>query len=345
VREDKGKGKLTAREKIAVVGAGSWGTALAIHLGRAGHDVCLWGRDAALVEEIVAARSNPRYLSGLTLPELVIPTADLVEALDDTACIVFAVPSHGLRAVVSAAAPWIDRRAIIVSATKGLENDSHLRMSQVIDEETASARRVVVVSGPSFAAEVATGLPTAVLAASSDTAAAAYVQDRFRGPAFRLYVSDDVAGVEIGAALKNVIAIAAGVVEGIGLGHNAMAALITRGLAEISRLACAEGGRRETLAGLSGLGDLVLTCTSDLSRNRYVGVELGRGRSLLDILSGMRMVAEGVRTTNAALALGERHGIELPIASEMSAVLENRRSPREGVEALMGRRQRAEADR
>jgi glycerol-3-phosphate dehydrogenase (NAD(P)+) len=336
---------VTQHEQIAVIGAGSWGTALAIHLGRAGHEVRLWGRDAGLVAETAAARSNPRYLSGVPLPESVIPTADLIEALHETVVVVFAVPSHGLRAIVASAAPWIDRKAILVSATKGLETDSMLRMSQVIDEETGASRRVVVLSGPSFAEEVALGLPSAVLAASKDADAAAYVQDRFRSPAFRLYASDDVAGVEIGAALKNVIAIAAGVVEGLGLGHNSMAALITRGLAEISRLACAEGGRRETLAGLSGLGDLVLTCTGDLSRNRYVGIELGRGRSLTEILAGMRMVAEGVRTTSAALALGARHGIELPIAAEMSAVLESRRSPREAVDALMGRRQRPEAER
>jgi glycerol-3-phosphate dehydrogenase (NAD(P)+) len=218
-------------------------------------------------------------------------------------------------------------------------------MSIVLEEEGQAKRPVVVLSGPSFAAEVARGLPTAVLAASRDAHAAAYVQDRFRGPALRLYASDDVAGVEIGAAMKNVIAIAAGAVEGLGLGHNAMAALITRGLVEISRLADAEGGRRETLAGLSGLGDLVLTCTGDLSRNRHVGIELGRGRSLAEILQGMRMIAEGVRTTAAALALGARHGIELPITAEMAAVLDGRRSPAEAVDALMGRKQRAEADR
>jgi glycerol-3-phosphate dehydrogenase (NAD(P)+) len=203
---------------------------------------------------------------------------------------------------------------------------------------------VVVLSGPSFAVEVARGLPTAVLAASTDATAAAHIQETFRGPSFRLYASDDVAGVEIGGALKNVIAIAAGVVEGLGLGHNSMAALITRGLAEISRLAGAEGGRRETLSGLSGLGDLVLTCTGDLSRNRHVGIELGRGRALPDVLAGLHMVAEGVRTTGAALALGTRHGVELPIAAEMAAVLEGRRSPLEAVEILMGRRQRPEAD-
>src|SRR3989475_4022992 len=205
-------------------------------------------------------------------------------------------------------------------------------MSEVIAQEVGPAHPVVVLSGPSFAAEVAQQLPTAVLAASSDVQATELVQADFRGPYFRLYGSDDVIGVEIGGALKNIIAIAAGVVEGLGLGHNALAALITRGLAEVTRLACAAGGRRETLAGLSGLGDLVLTCTGDLSRNRHVGMELGRGRSLDDILSGMRMVAEGVRTTRAALALGERHGVELPIAAQMAAVLEGRTSPAEAVE-------------
>jgi glycerol-3-phosphate dehydrogenase (NAD(P)+) len=217
-------------------------------------------------------------------------------------------------------------------------------MSQVIDQEIRGRAPVVVLSGPTFASEVARGLPAAVLAASSNHAAAAGVQEQFRGRGLRLYASDDVAGVEIGGALKNVIAIAAGVVEGLGLGHNAMAALITRGLAEISRLACAEGARRDTLAGLSGLGDLVLTCTGDLSRNRHVGMELGRGRRLRDILAGMHMVAEGVKTTGAALALGARHGIELPIASQMQMVLEARTSPAEAVDALMGRRQRAEIE-
>jgi len=201
-----------------------------------------------------------------------------------------------------------------------------------------------VLSGPSFAVEVARGLPTAVVVASEDAAAAEFVQHHLKGPKFRLYASEDVAGVEIGGALKNVIAIAAGAVEGLGLGHNALAALITRGLVEISRLACAEGGRRDTLSGLSGLGDLTLTCTGDLSRNRHVGVELGRGRTLPAILSEMRMVAEGVRTTNAALALGARHGLELPIAAQMAAVLDARVSPREAVEALMLRRQRSETD-
>ena len=328
----------------AVLGAGSFGTALAIHLARAGHSVRLWARDAALVEELRSARVNSRYLPDQSLADGIQPTASLVTALHSARFVVVAVPSHGLRAVVRAALPHLETGAILVSTAKGIETDTLQRMSQVIDDETDGCCRTVVLSGPSFAAEVALGLPTAVLAASADATAAAAVQEHFRGPGLRLYANDDVPGVEIGGALKNVIAIAAGVVEGLHLGHNALAALITRGLAEISRLACAEGGKRETLSGLSGLGDLVLTCTGDLSRNRRVGIELGRGRSIGDILAGMRMVAEGVRTTGAALALGERHGIELPIAAQMKAVLDGRCPPAAAVETLMLRRQRAEVD-
>ena len=329
---------------MAVLGAGSWGTALGVHLARAGRTVRLWARDARLVEDMWRDRVNARYLPEVRLPDLLVPTSSLGVALEGAAFVIVAVPSHGLRAVMRAAAPHLTPGAIVVSAAKGLETDTLERMSQVIAEETSGGVPIVVLSGPSFAIEVARELPTAVLAASSSPEAAARVQEQFRGRGLRLYVSDDVAGVEIGGALKNVIAISAGVVEGLGLGHNAMAALITRGLTEISRLASAEGGRRETLAGLSGLGDLVLTCTGNLSRNRHVGVELGRGRSLDDILGGMRMVAEGVRTTGAALALGVRHEIELPIAAQMAAVLEGRRSAAEAVEVLMGRKQRPEAD-
>jgi glycerol-3-phosphate dehydrogenase (NAD(P)+) len=237
----------------------------------------------------------------------------------------------------------IPATAVIVSATKGLETGTLDRMSQVIAGE-APGRPIAVLSGPSFAIEVARGMPTAVVVASTDAAATARVQELLRGPSLRLYGSDDVTGVEFGGALKNVIAIAAGVVEGLGIGHNAMAALITRGLVEMSRLACAEGSRSDTLAGLSGLGDLVLTCTGDLSRNRRVGIELGRGRSLDDILGHMRMVAEGVRTTRAALALGERHGVELPLAAQMAAVLDGRATARDAVERLMLRPQRSERD-
>jgi glycerol-3-phosphate dehydrogenase (NAD(P)+) len=330
--------------RIAILGAGSWGTALAIHLARAGRTVRLWARDRELAAEVATTRTNPRYLCGVSLPQDVEVTSSMTGALDSAQFVVVAVPSHGLRAVVRLAAPALAANAIVVSATKGLEEESLRRMSQVIEEETDASLPVVVLSGPSFAAEVASGLPAAVLAASTNPAAVTRVQEQFRSRGMRLYGSDDVAGVEIGGALKNVIAIAAGVVEGLGLGHNAMAALITRGLAEISRLACAEGGRRDTLAGLSGLGDLVVTCTGDLSRNRYVGHELGRGRPLSDILSQMHMVAEGVRTTGAALALGARHELELPITAQMSAVLEGHSSPLEAVETLMGRRQKAEIE-
>src|SRR5213078_3106233 len=252
--------------------------------------------------------------------------------------------SHGCRAVMNGAASSLADGAVIVSATKGLEAGSLLRMSEVIAQEAGTAHPVVVLSGPSFAIEVARQLPTAILAASLDPIAIELVQHEFRGPSFRLYGSDDVIGVEIGAAMKNIIAIAAGVVEGLGLGHNALAALITRGLAEVSRIACAAGGRRETLAGLSGLGDLVLTCTGTLSRNRHVGIELARGRGLDEILDGMKMVAEGVLTTGAALSLGAQYGVELPIATQMAEVLSGRTDVRTALDALMLRRQRSETE-
>jgi glycerol-3-phosphate dehydrogenase (NAD(P)+) len=331
--------------QCAVLGAGSWGTALAVHLGHAGRNVTLWGRDGALVSEMSARRANPTYLPDVTFPALVQPTASLDAALGRARYVIVAVPSHGLRAVVRAAAPFIESNAILVSATKGLETDSLLRMSEVIAEETHARHPVVVLSGPSFAADVARQSPTALVAASVDDEAVRAVQHEFRASYFRLYGSDDVMGVELGAALKNIIAIAAGVVEALQLGHNALAALVTRGLAEISRLAFAMGARRETLAGLSGLGDLVLTCTGNLSRNRHVGLELGHGRSLESILAGMKMVAEGVLTTEAALALGVRHGVELPIAAQMADVLSGRKTPREAVGCLMLRPQRGESER
>jgi glycerol-3-phosphate dehydrogenase (NAD(P)+) len=330
--------------QIAVLGAGSWGTALAIHLGRTGHRVALWGRDPALLGEMTSRRANPTYLPDLILPPGVLPTPLVIDALAGVSHVVLAVPSHGLRAVVREAAPVVPRSAVLVSATKGIETDTLRRMSEVVLEETGGRHSVVVLSGPSFAAEVARQLPTALVAASADASALASVQKEFRGPFFRVYGSDDVVGVEIGAALKNVIAIAAGVVESLGLGHNALAALITRGLVEISRLSCAMGGQRETLAGLSGLGDLVLTCTGTLSRNRHVGLELGHGRALSEILAGMRMVAEGVRTTDAALALGARHGVELPIAAQMAEVLAGRKTPKDAVGDLMLRPQRGELE-
>jgi glycerol-3-phosphate dehydrogenase (NAD(P)+) len=329
---------------VAVLGAGSWGTALAVHLARVGHDVRLWARDAAFADEVQRRRANAVYLPDVTLPDAVSVSAALETTLRHCELIVSAIPSHGCRAVMRSAAPHVAPRATIVSATKGIEGDSLLRMSEVIASELGAERPVVVLSGPSFAREVAGQLPTAVLAASADQAAMDLVQAEFRGSYFRLYGSPDVVGVELAGALKNVIAIAAGVVEGLGLGHNALAALITRGLAEITRLVCAAGGRRETPAGLSGLGDLVLTCTGSLSRNRHVGVELARGRQLHDIVAGMKMVAEGVNTTSAALALGARFGVELPIAAQMSAVLDGRTDVRSALETLMLRRQRAESE-
>src|SRR5476649_1444320 len=315
---------------VAVLGAGSWGTALAVHLARVGHDVRLWARDRSLVDDMTVRRANIVYLPDVALPQTVLVTHALDRALAGTDLVVSAIPSHGCRAVMRAAAPHLRTRTTFVSATKGLEADSLLRMSEVIAQELGPRHPVVALSGPSFASEVAAQLPTAIVVASGDLEATELVQAEFRGPYFRLYGSDDMIGVEIGGALKNVIAIAAGVAEGLGLGHNALAALITRGLAEISRLACAAGGRRETLAGLSGLGDLVLTCTGSLSRNRHVGIELARGRSLHDILAGMKMIAEGVRTTGAALALGARYDVELPIATQMAEVFAGRVDARAG---------------
>jgi glycerol-3-phosphate dehydrogenase (NAD(P)+) len=329
---------------VAVLGAGSWGTALAAHLAQAGHQVRLWGRNADLIDEMKVRRANAVYLPDVVLPSGVAPTASMEDALHRAEIVVAALPSHGTRAVIRSAAPYISRQALIVSATKGLEQDTLLRISEVIAQEVRGARPVVVLSGPSFAIEVARKLPTAVAVACADPVLAEDVQREFRAAYFRLYASTDVIGVEIGGALKNIIAIAAGAVEGLGLGQNALAALITRGLAEITRLACAVGGRRETLAGLSGLGDLVLTCTGSLSRNRHVGAELAHGRPIAEVVAGMKMVAEGVRTTGAALALGRKHGVELPIATQMAEVLAGRRSSAAAVEELMLRPQKTEQE-
>ena len=313
-----------------------------MHLARVGHDAVLWARDAALVADMRQRRANAVYLPDVRFPDGLRVTADVQEVLADTDLVVWAVPSHGTRDVLQRVAPLIRPGTIVVSATKGLEQGTLFRVSEIFLQELGAGSRVAVLSGPSFAAELARQLPTAVSVASSDAAAVARVQAEFRAPHFRLYGTADVVGVEIGGATKNVIAIAAGVVEGLGLGHNALAGLITRGLAEISRLACAAGARPETLAGLTGLGDLVLTCTGTLSRNRHVGVELARGRPLQDVLAGMKMVAEGVRTTDAALALAARYGVELPIASQVAHLLAGRKDARTALEELMLRPQRAE---
>jgi glycerol-3-phosphate dehydrogenase (NAD(P)+) len=286
-------------------------------------------------------RANAVYLPDVVLPDAVHVIADLAEAATRARVVVLAVPTHGVRSVLRDIAPALDRRAIVVSASKGLEQDTHYRVSEIVVQELGPVR-VAVLSGPSFAAEVARQLPTAVSVASRDGQVVDALLDEFRAPYFRLYGTDDVVGVEMGGAMKNVIAIAAGAAEGLGLGHNAQAGLVTRGLVEIARLACAAGGRRETMAGLTGLGDLVLTCTGSLSRNRHVGIELARGRSLHEVLAGMKMVAEGVRTTEGALALGARYGVELPIASQVADLLAGRKDARAALYDLMLRPQRAE---
>ena len=331
-------------QRIAVLGGGAWGTALAVHLARLGRDVTLWARDGALVAEMAAVRENRTYLPGVELPATLHPTTEIERALHGAACVVSAVPSHGTRGVIRQARGLLPPGATVVSATKGLEVETLLRVSEVIEEELGGGWPIAALSGPSFAAELARGAPTAVSVAGRREATVAAVQQEFRSSYFRLYATRDLVGVEIGGAMKNVIAIAAGAVESLGLGDNARSALITRGLAEISRLASAVGGQRETLAGLSGLGDLVLTCTGRLSRNRSLGIELGKGRPLDEILGKMRAVAEGVRTTEAALALGGRHGVELPITAQMADVLAGRKTPRVAVEELMLRRQRSEVE-
>ena len=331
-------------KQVAIVGAGSFGTALAVHLGQAGHEVHLWARDPALADELQRRRVSTTYLPGVELPRAVTVTASLALALHEAELIVAAVPSHGFRQVIGAARPHIARGATVVSTTKGLEEGTLLRMSELLVELLGPDVPVVALSGPSFAPEVARGLPTALVAASTNAEAVSLVQREFRTRYLRLYGSEDVVGVEMGGALKNVIAIAAGVVDGMSIGPNAAAALITRGLAEITRLACALGARRDTLAGLAGLGDLVLTCTGASSRNRQVGIALARGRRLDEIVTGTKMVAEGVRTTGAALELGSRLGVELPIATQMAEVLAGRKDARTALEELMLRRQRPEAD-
>ena len=329
-------------QQVTVLGAGGWGTALAVHLSRVGHRTRLWGRDPALVAEMRCHRANVSYLPEVPFPDELELADDLCKALEGADLVVAAAPSHGTRDIMRQASPFIPSGTRIVIATKGLEQGSLHRVSQIVDQELDGRARLAVLSGPSFALELARQLPTAVSVASTDAELVSRVQAELRAPYFRLYGTDDVVGVELGGALKNVIAIAAGLAEGLGLGHNALAGLMTRGLAEISRLACAAGARRETLAGLSGLGDLVLTCTGGPSRNRRLGVELARGRSLQQIVSATRTVAEGARTTEAALALATRYGVELPIAAQVGALLAGRTDARTALNDLMLRPQRAE---
>jgi glycerol-3-phosphate dehydrogenase (NAD(P)+) len=328
---------------IAVIGAGAWGTALSIVLGRKGtHDVRLWAYENEVCQSIVARRSNDMFLPGFHVPENVRATNNFNDALNDAEIVVSVMPSHHCRRVFSSMAKHLNPDMLFVSATKGIENDSLLRMDEVICDVVHSTAkfhpRIGALSGPSFAKEVAKGDPTAITIASRDPQLATIMQREFSDPSFRVYTNDDVAGVELGGALKNVIAIAAGVCDGLGLGHNTVAALITRGLAEITRLTVACGGRAETMAGLAGMGDLVLTCTGGLSRNRSVGVELGKGRKLDEIIAGMHgMVAEGVLTTNAAVGLARKYGVEMPITQQMHAILHEGQSVRDAIKNLMTR--------
>ena len=318
--------------RVSVVGGGAWGTALGSHCARAGLPVRMWVREPEVAAAITERHENPAFLPGVELPGELQAVSGLGEALEDAEIVLVVVPSEYSRRIYREMSPLLPAGAALVSATKGLEMDTLQRMSEVAGEE-APAHPVAVISGPSFALEVARALPTAIVAASHNHAVAQSIQHALSTRAFRVYSSEDVIGVELAGALKNVIAIAAGIVDGLGYGHNTLAGLITRGLAEISRLAGALGGRPETLAGLAGLGDLVLTCTGALSRNRRVGQGLGRGLSLAEASAGL--VAEGVRTTLAACALAEREGIEMPIAGQMKAVLYDGKASREALEELM----------
>lgn len=335
--------------EIAIIGAGAWGTALSILLGRKeNHRVRLWAHAKDVCESIARKRMNEKFLSGQPIPAGVTPCNDLAKAIEGAAIVVSVMPSQHCRRLFEQMRPYLAAEAMIVSATKGLEESSLLRMTEVIARVVTSERnpapRIGALSGPSFALEAARGDPTAITIASLDKELARSVQREFSHASFRLYTNEDPIGVELGGALKNTVAIAAGVSVGLGLGHNSAAALITRGLAEMTRLAVACGGKPETMAGLAGLGDLVLTCTGGLSRNRSVGVELGRGRKLPEILGGMHgMVAEGIFTTTAAVGLARARGVEMPITEQMYAILHQGKAPREAIHELMTRSSKSEA--
>jgi glycerol-3-phosphate dehydrogenase (NAD(P)+) len=330
--------------KISIIGAGSFGTAVAAVAASCGNEIVLWAHDPHVAEEIEQTRHNPIYLQSIALDRNVRATSSLAEAAEFSDVLFMIVPSHHYRSVLAQMRPHLRRDVAIVSATKGIENETLQRMSEVTSLELGGAlRSFAVLSGPTFALEMARGDPTAAVIASLDIALAEEVQHALSSPTFRIYNSHDVTGVELAGSLKNVIAIAAGVIEGLGLGSNTTAALITRGLHEVTKLSVALGGRIETLAGLAGMGDLVLTCTGSLSRNRSVGVALGKGKPLAEILSESRTVAEGVRTSKAAKELADRHAIEMPITAEMYRVLHHGESPRGALQRLMTRSLKAEA--
>lgn len=329
--------------RITVLGGGSWGTALAVLLASKGHRVAVWEFCPERAEAMQNLRENRPMLPGIRIPDDVLVTADMARACDGSEHLVAVVPSHGMRAslkqVAALAKPW----ATLTIATKGLEEHSLMRMSEVARETLPQAGdRTAVLVGPSHAEEVSRNLPTAVVASSADPAVAETVQDIFMTPTFRVYTNPDVVGVEIGVSLKNVVAIAAGISDGLGFGDNTKGALLTRGLAEIARLGVKMGARIETFSGLAGVGDLITTCISKHSRNRYVGEELGKGRTLEEVLAGMVMVAEGVRTTRSAVRLADRFAVEMPIASEVDAILFEGKSARQAIKDLMLRSRKPE---
>lgn len=328
---------------VGVLGAGSFGTCLALLCAR-DHDVTLWARDAEIADAINREHRNPRYLCDIALPENVRGTADLGDALAECELVICAVPSHGVRDVMLRAADLIPEHAILVSTVKGIESETWMRMDQVLEDvlDPVHHPRLVFLSGPSFAREVAEGRPTAVTLACREEAYAISVQASLSNPTFRCYSATDVIGVEVAGALKNVVAIAIGICDGLGTGQNARAALMTRGLREITRLGVAMGADPITFLGLAGMGDLILTCTGDLSRNRAVGIELARGRTLESIVAGMSEVAEGIRTAAAAAELARRHGVEMPIATAVSELLAKKLAPEDAANLLMSRQLRSE---
>ena len=333
--------------RVAVIGAGSWGTALAVVAARAGHDVRLWSRNAAVVESINRNHLNSLYLTDALIPNSVRANRDIEEVTNGAELVILAAPSHAIRGLVATMVPALQAEMIMVSATKGIEIESGKRISQVVADVVPEAARprFVCLSGPSFAKEVVENHPTAIVAASEDHDASRLVQAELSFDNLRIYTNDDVIGAELGGSVKNVMAIAAGMVGGLGFGSNSVAALITRGLAEMTRLALREGAKLETLMGLAGLGDLVLTCTGNLSRNRFVGQELGKGRSLYDITTGMNEVAEGVKTTRAVKQLADRTGIEMPITNEVYGVLYEGKLASDAADELMTRPLREERHR
>src|SRR3954452_6615640 len=329
-------------KQIAIIGAGSWGTALAVMAARAGHSVSLWSRNPAVVRSINEERINSRYLSSTSIPEEVTATGDFEAALDHASITLLATPSHAARDTLTAMSPHLHEGAIIVSVAKGIEIESGKRISEIAKEVVPSSHPFVSLSGPSFAKEVIEGHPTAIVAASKDNLAARVVQNDLSFENLRIYTNADVVGTEIGGSVKNVMAIAAGMADGLGFGSNSVAALITRGLAEITRLARREGAQVETLMGLAGLGDLVLTCTGTLSRNRFVGEELGKGKTLAEITAELSEVAEGINTARAVKKLADRAGLEMPITNEVNAVLYDGKPARDAVSELMSRQLREE---